>query len=108
MTRSARSATRFLFLAALLWGAGGGVRANTGEQPATEEAPPTAISTEPIPHNGSEGPGLNTLGVRLTERGDYAAAEIAFRQVLDSTEFPPADQLDALIGIARMYRRQGT
>ncbi len=108
MTRSARSATRFLFLAALLWGAGGGVRANTGEQPATEEAPPTAISTEPIPHNGSEGPGLNTLGVRLTERGDYAAAEIAFRQVLDSTEFPPADQQDALIGIARMYRRQGT
>ena len=55
----------------------------------------------------SESKGLLFLGNSLTERADYGAAEIAFRQVLNSPDFKPADKKDALIAIARMYRRAG-
>lgn len=53
-----------------------------------------------------EGHGLVNLGNSLTERGDFAAAEIAFRRVMNDRTFPLADQCDALLGLARMYRRQ--
>ena len=55
----------------------------------------------------AEARGLLALGTRLTERGDYPAAEIAFRQVLQSSDASTAEQQEALIGIARMYRKQG-
>jgi tetratricopeptide (TPR) repeat protein len=55
----------------------------------------------------SESKGLLFLGNSLTERADYGAAEIAYRQVLNSPDFKPADKKDALIAIARMYRRAG-
>ena len=55
-----------------------------------------------------EGRGLVNLGTSLTERGDFAAAEIAFRRVMNDRTFPAADQCDALLGLARMYRRQAT
>ncbi len=55
-----------------------------------------------------EGRGLVNLGNSLTERDDFAAAEIAFRRVMNDRAFPAADQCDALLGLARMYRRQAT
>jgi len=123
MTRVARSARSLVCFLALL-GASFAARAQADETPAQANEPvaaapatsaeaaapatpesPTQISTQP---NAADGKGLTTLGARLTERGDFAAAEIAYRQVLDSTEFADADQQEALIGIARMYRKQGT
>lgn len=56
----------------------------------------------------AEARGLLTLGHNLTERADYAAAEIAFRQVLNSGNFTPLEHQEALIGLARMHRRQGS
>ena len=55
----------------------------------------------------TESKGLLFLGNSLTERGDFGAADIAFRQVLNSPEASPANQKEALIGIAHMYRKQG-
>ncbi len=50
---------------------------------------------------------LLKLGTALTEREDYAAAEIAFHQVLTSVVPGPEDTKSALLGLARMHRRQG-
>jgi TolA-binding protein len=55
-----------------------------------------------------EAKGLLVLGASLTERGDYAAAEIAYRRILSSADFTQADQMDAEIGLARTYRLQGS
>jgi|CXWL01.1.fsa_nt_gi TolA-binding protein len=51
--------------------------------------------------------GLQKLGLSLTERGDWAAAEIAFRQILTARSAGPSELTSALIGLARVYRRQG-
>ena len=51
--------------------------------------------------------GLQTLGTSLTERGDWAAAEIAFRQILSSRRANNEDLASALIGLARVYRKHG-
>ncbi len=61
-----------------------------------------------IPGNDfqKEGRGLVNLGTSLTERGDFAAAEIAFRRILNDRRYPELEQRDALLGLARMYRRQ--
>jgi TolA-binding protein len=68
---------------------------------------PSSAPTEP-PAPASDGAnGLINLGNNLTDRPDYAAAEIAFRQVIDSTDFPPEAQNRALLGLARCYRKQG-
>lgn len=85
-----------------------------GEQPAdshheaeanpTHALPPSEENTDKL----QEAQGLLTLGTNLTEREDYQAAEIAFRRILSSSEFGQAAQKDALIGIARMYRRSGS
>ena len=84
--------------------------------PATVEAAvavPPAPSPESAPqptraNAAKEKHGLLKLGASLTERGDYTAAEIAYRQVLNSAEFSLADQKEALLGLAIMFRRQGT
>ncbi len=65
------------------------------------------ISTVIAADKAAEAKGLLFLGSSLTERSDYAAAEIAYRQILGSREFKPGDVKDALIGIARMYRKSG-
>jgi TolA-binding protein len=85
---------------------------DAGQASAVAAAGPPAPSKESgqkaaPPLAAKEKRGLLKLGATLTERGDYAAAEIAFRQVLNSTEFPVADQKEALIGMARMFRLQG-
>lgn len=55
----------------------------------------------------SEAKGLLVLGTNLTDRNDYQAAEIAYRRVLSSREFGTPAQKDALLGLARMYRKAG-
>jgi tetratricopeptide (TPR) repeat protein len=50
--------------------------------------------------------GLLNLGASLTERADYEAAEIAYRQVMNADEVAVADLQTALLGLAHMHRRQ--
>jgi tetratricopeptide (TPR) repeat protein len=82
-----------------------------------EEAGPT--QEKPVPmavapgdklaaNKAAEAKGLLNLGATLTDRSDFSAAEIAYRQILSSSEFAQAEQKDALLGLARMYRRQGS
>jgi TolA-binding protein len=56
----------------------------------------------------AEAKGLLALGTSLTDRKDYGAAEIAYRRILSSGEFEQSQQKQALLGLARTYRRQGT
>ncbi|MDP2136401.1 MAG: tetratricopeptide repeat protein [Candidatus Didemnitutus sp.] len=60
------------------------------------------------PPISAEAQSLLALGESLTDRGDYSAAEIAFRQILISPDSTTVEQKAALIGYARMFRRQGT
>jgi len=82
--------------------------------PAASAPEPVATPSEskPLDRYGSsdvsakEGQGLVNLGGSLTDRGDYVAAEIAFRQVLNGNA--PVDATkSALLGLARMHRKQG-
>lgn len=69
--------------------------------------PPPVTGMEQLERVSAEARGLLNLGQSLTDRGDYAAAEIAFRQVLNSAAFGKPEHQEALIGLARMHRRQG-
>ncbi len=53
--------------------------------------------------------GLLNLGASLTDRAqpDFEAAEIAYRQVLDSPNAEPRDIKSALLGMAHMHRKHG-
>lgn len=77
-----------------------------GVTPAAAE-PAEPAAKLPPPDLRGEARSLLNLGASLTDRGDYAAGEIAFRQILNSAAFGPAAQLDALLGLARLHRRQG-
>ncbi len=76
-------------------------------------APPAAATPAQTPVHEllrlteRESQGLVNLGNSLTERGDYAAAEIAFRQVLNQTA-PLPQTKSALLGLAKMHRREGS
>lgn len=53
-----------------------------------------------------EAQGLINLGLSLTDRGDFAAAEIAYRQVLNGgASVEPTKS--ALLGLAHMHRKKG-
>lgn len=54
-----------------------------------------------------EARGLINLGTSLTEREDFVAAEIAYRQIMNNRHHAAADLGDALLGLARMHRKQG-
>lgn len=78
--------------------------------PAAEPVKPENHKLAPIPteeEKVKEARGLIVLGTTLTERGDYQAAEIAFRRILSTRAYGTPAQKDALLGIARMYRRAG-
>lgn len=75
--------------------------ATTGEKRAA--AP--LVNTEADKHK--EARGLINLGTSLTARGDFVAAEIAFWQILHDRTYAADDQRDALLGLARMHRKQG-
>ena len=51
--------------------------------------------------------GLINLGLSLAERQDYEAAEIAYRQVIESERAGEAEIKRALLGYAHMFRRKG-
>ncbi|ACB73755.1 tetratricopeptide repeat protein [Opitutus terrae] len=82
----------------------------------TAPAPkPPAAAPAPLPANrrvaaptltARESQGLVKLGGNLTERGDFDAAEIAYRQVLDG-KAPLETTQAALLGLAHMHRKQG-
>ena len=84
------------------------IAADAPAAPAAPEPVSKALSTVIAADKAAEAKGLLFLGASLTERSDYAAAEIAYRQILSSREFKVPDQKDALIGIAKMYRRSGS
>jgi TolA-binding protein len=51
--------------------------------------------------------GTLDFGLRLTERGDYEGAEIAYRQILNAPDASPTALKAALLGLAHMHRRKG-
>lgn len=74
-------------------------------------APATPAVTAPIPaatDPAAENASLLRLAGSLTDRGEYAAAEVAYRQVLTRPGSAGPDQRDALLGLARLFRRQGS
>ena len=103
-----RNRPLLLRLAALLAFAGALAALPGAASGATEPAPGSPPLAPAHPRAGDEISGTLNLGNSLTDRGDYESAEIAFRQVLDG---PPGITLaktqEALLGLARMHRRQG-
>ncbi len=67
---------------------------------------PTAPVSAPADQWHKEARGLLNLGASLTERGDFIAAEIAYRQIMNNRSFAATDLGDALLGLARMHRKQ--
>lgn len=76
---------------------------------AAPSAPPPAPDIVPVaPKRATtEVQGLLNLGASLTERGDFEAAEIAYRQILNSAAPPELELKSALLGLAHMHRKQG-
>jgi len=72
--------------------------------PPAAELPAAHIA--PAAVSAKEGQGLVNLGATLTERGDFSAAEIAYRQVLNGNA-PVEPTKSALLGLAHMHRKQG-
>ncbi|OYU98122.1 MAG: hypothetical protein CFE26_28115, partial [Verrucomicrobiales bacterium VVV1] len=70
-------------------------------------APAVDHSNPDGPLPGAEIQSMLKLGASLTDRGDYDAAEIAYRQVMRGRGVPLNDIKTALLGLARMHRRQG-
>ncbi len=83
--------------------------AGAQSEPATEAPAPSEKSAEgkKPAHAADEIHGLLNLGVSLTDRGDYEAAEIAYRQVLNAPRVATPELKTALLGLAHMHRRQG-
>lgn len=91
--------------------------AQTAPAPATAQpapaqaghaAAPTPGATEPAaPLPGTEIASMLKIGAAMTERADYDAADIAYRQVLRGRGVAVADTKTALLGLARMHRKQG-
>lgn len=80
------------------------VPAPVATTPAAKHFVPQAVMQSPSPE---EIESLLALGGKLTERADYEAAEIAYRQIIDAPSASDADVRTALLGLARMHRRQG-
>jgi TolA-binding protein len=88
--------------------------------PASKKAAPSTKKAAPADHASAHAAATGTiapteeiqsllkLGVTLTERANYESAEIAFYQVLNHDYAAPADIKNALFGLARMQRKQGS
>lgn len=87
--------------------------ANATQPPEPAEAKAAVVAAvgpevkAPKLRDGEEIQSMLTLGSRLTERNDYEAADIAFRQVLNARGASDADLKTALLGLAFMHRKQG-
>jgi len=97
-----------LILLPLAWSLGSLQAGERNEAVAPAVPAAGASANKPDADMAAEAKGLLALGASLTDRNDYAAAEIAYRQILNSAEFARADQKDALLGLARTYRKQGS
>jgi tetratricopeptide (TPR) repeat protein len=84
--------------------AAGLLLAACGAEAQVAPATPDAATASATP----EAAGLLRLATTLSAKGDYATAEIAYRQVLARADFPVADQKTALLGLAHMFRKAGT
>jgi tetratricopeptide (TPR) repeat protein len=73
-------------------------------KPASEPAPASGAAPK---HSIDEVQSMLSLGSTLTERSDFEAAEIAFRQVLNAPTASPDEVKLALIALAQMHRKQG-
>lgn len=100
-------------------------RANPESSPAaaaeadanTPAVPEAAVTEAPAPatpavasapkRTTDEMQGLLNLGASLGDRGDFEAAEIAFRQILNAPGAPENHLKSALLGLAHMHRKQG-
>jgi TolA-binding protein len=51
---------------------------------------------------------LPAVAGRMVDRGEFDGAEKSFREVLDSGKFSLEEQKDALMGMARLYRKKGS
>ncbi len=82
------------------------------------EAASTSAAPAPSPDGAEHGTAPQTsleeelvsllkLGASLTERSDFAAAAIAYHQVLKSTAASAEQTKSALLGLARMHRKEG-
>ena len=81
------------------------LRATGAPAPAAHAGPrPAPAARQPA---ADEAHGLLNLGTRLTDRGDYESAEIAFRQILNARGAAPDATKSALLGLARLHRKQG-
>jgi tetratricopeptide (TPR) repeat protein len=76
---------------------------------------PVAVAAAPAPMAGnapaSEAPheiqSLFNLGVTYVEHKDYPAAEVVYQQVLRHAQARGADQRQALLALAKVYRQEG-
>lgn len=72
--------------------------------PEAAAAPYIAAAPKPGEITEAEIRSFQSIGDAKTSQGDYDSAEIAYRQVLAARATPEQDR-DALLGLARMYRR---
>lgn len=96
--------------AAPLPGAAGAAPISAPALPAQRHPAATGMASLPLTEAEMarrEFAGLQKLGLSLTGQGDWVAAEIAFRRILASRAAGPAELPAALLGLARVYRRQG-
>ncbi len=75
--------------------------------PAAAPAAPAAESKPTPKPERDDAASMLKLGDSLTARADYSAAEIAYRQVMNSDHASDQDVKSALLGLAQMHRRQG-
>lgn len=80
---------------------------------ATTDAPAAAAHSsthlpplQPQPARAEEIASLLRIGLNKLQTGDYASAEIAYRQVL-SEQATPQQDIEALTGLGRTYRKKG-
>lgn len=75
----------------------GETNANDKKAPVDEKNVPPERTTQSLLH----------LGQTMTDRGDFEAAEIAYRQIMADGKSSDSDTVSALLGLARLYRKQG-
>jgi tetratricopeptide (TPR) repeat protein len=85
----------------------GAAKAAPGPHPPAPLPPAPAAAAKSVATDPEQA-GLLRLGTTLTERGDYATAVIAFWQILHRPGLALADEKSALLGLAHMYRKEGS
>lgn len=87
---------------------GGEHAAQLKTHPATSHDPHPAATAVGAESNRDGIISLQKLGASLSERGDADAAEIAYRQIMAAREATIDDLANALVGLARVYRKFGS